>query len=1050
MSRAVRSEFAAGPNDVSGPSTVDFYRIIGAVLERDLGRLEQLALERRGFLSGLEAALLGDADATTSTADLSELAALADLLEGVQEGLQFWREGNGRAARHALAAFGSAEGLLLEGGLVDTWLIVNSLREVFEESAKVSTWRRFRRSAYQWNALWQRYVRALAHHRPPIVELWPSQREALDQGLLDRERRGLVIRTPTSSGKTRMAEAAIIDAIASAPGAVACVYLVPFRALATEIESTLGGTLGALGIRVSSLFGGYESSDLEDFLLTNSDVLIVTPEKLDLVLRASDELRQRLALVVIDEGQLIGEGERGVRLELLLVRLRRRAPQARMLFLSAVVPNTDDVAAWLEPGGPGPIELNWRPTRLLVGTFAWQGRQGMVRYRATEGLPFFVPYVLRQTERPLGLKKNGQPRKAKLYPLEVKDVAAQLALHYEPLGPVVVFSSQKKWAASVAHAVALALDIRAMDGESDTLAPGGREQEINELCAFAASMLGADHELIALMRRGIGYHHSLVPEALRIRIEEAFRSGLLRVLASTTTLSQGVNLPVKTVIVSHTLRGRNDYVSVRDFWNIAGRAGRATRETEGQVILIASPTGGARARERERSYLDEGRVEQLVSRLARMLLELVRQRLPALANFSDLPTETELPTDWEAIAGLPSEFAAIDAQVLAMLCEEIIGTEDQAVAEAILGETLAGVQLSNSNIPLPPFARVLSGRARRNAEAVPDREIRLAFFRTGLSVRSCLALLDFVDGLLAETREELLAAVPDDWRVMRHRLLQGAFIPKETSATHEATREAAAMALGDWIDRRSIEELRAAHQDQIPALADPMEANAFIQETLVKRAPWALSAILALLQERLEEGVSLPPLVRALPAMAKFGVDTPEAGYAATLGVSERHNAALIAEAFRTADLPRSFASFLSWFSGLMLPDLVAILGDNPETRRLAGRVARLATTDTSMRVLLAGRGTFEAPVRGLAHEGRASRLAGVHVDDVLQLDREPDNPYDSNAIRVRGTDGEDLGYVAREVARGLAGVIDTGTAVTARVLSVERKPPALQLALSF
>jgi hypothetical protein len=184
--------------------------------------------------------------------------------------------------------------------------------------------------------------------------------------------------------------------------------------------------------------------------------------------------------------------------------------------------------------------------------------------------------------------------------------------------------------------------------------------------------------------------------------------------------------------------------------------------------------------------------------------------------------------------------------------------------------------------------------------------------------------------------------------------------------------------------------------------------------------------------------------------MAKFGVDTPEAGYAATLGVSERHNAALIAEAFRTADLPRSFASFLSWFSELMLPDLVAILGDNPETRRLAGRVARLAITDASMRVLLAGRGTFEAPVRGLAHEGRASRLAGVHVDDVLQLDREPDNPYDSNAIRVRGTDGEDLGYVAREVARGLAGVIDTGTAVTARVLSVEHKPPALQLALSF
>jgi replicative superfamily II helicase len=445
-------------------------------------------------------------------------------------------------------------------------------------------------------------VRQLAAQARPIVELWPSQRMALEAGLLDPARNALVVRTPTSSGKTRMAEAAIVDAISAGTLDTCCVYIVPFRALATEVEAGLGATLGDLGIRVSSLFGGYETSELENHLLSNSNVLILTPEKLDLVLRADPTFAVRLKLIVVDEGQLLGdENARAIRLELLLTRLRRAAPDARVLFLSAVVPNVDQVARWLAPGAQEPLDQSWRPTRLLTGVFRWSDDRGRIDYEGQTD--YFVPYVLMRQIRSLGLTPvRREPTKPKPWPKSVAETAAELALHFQRIGPVAVFAAQPRNCAAVCKALVTGLRLRVEDGgAADVIGPDG-QAEIDELVTLAAKHLGSQHELVGWLRLGIAYHHARVPEALRVRIEDAFRSGALQILVCTTTLSQGVNLPVKTLIVSHTLRDKDEYVSVRDFWNIAGRAGRANHETRGQVILVESPTGSEA--QRQRGYLD--------------------------------------------------------------------------------------------------------------------------------------------------------------------------------------------------------------------------------------------------------------------------------------------------------------------------------------------------------------------------------------------------------------------------------------------------------------
>ena len=202
------------------------------------------------------------------------------------------------------------------------------------------------------------------------------------------------------------------------------------------------------------------------------NVVVATSEKLDLLMRNSPEFAERIALVIVDEGHLIGDKARGLRLELMLTRLRRRAPSARLLLISAVVPNSDGLGGWLLPTDPGRSVSNssWSPSRLRVGVFGWQGAErhgqtGTVRYRPDDADPnFFVPRVLTQHVPPTGRHP---------FPRDKKDIAAALVLHYQRLGPVLVGSTTRPNVESVAKALVVA---------------HRRRRGITRIAAFAAAV----------------------------------------------------------------------------------------------------------------------------------------------------------------------------------------------------------------------------------------------------------------------------------------------------------------------------------------------------------------------------------------------------------------------------------------------------------------------------------------------------------------------------------------------------------------------------------
>ncbi len=1003
--------------------------LVSAILLRDLAFAEREGREAVEAVPALGDALLAAAgDDQVPLDDVAMLAAYGLVGRAAVNAVRFWQRGDETAAVRALTAADRARSILLAANVADAWLLVDNLRVVLEDAFASSLWRGLRGRVPVWNNLWRRHIGLLAEDERPVVEIWPSQRQALKQGLLSPERTGLAVRMPTSAGKTRMAEFAILTALANRPGERLAAYIVPTRALAAEVEDRLTNSLGAVGLRVSALFGGFDSPDYELQLVENTDVLVVTPEKLDLLLRQDNTLTDRLALAVFDEGHLLADTERGLRLELLIARLRRRVPGARLLVLSAVLPNVEEIGRWLEPaaGGANAIAVDWTPSRLARGVFYWQGRAGPGQHGrvAYEGHgESFIPYVLQR-----------QRLRTNLYPSTKSETAAELALHYQRLGPVIVGAATKRLVQGVVNALDKGLRRHGRAGDPVDLIRSDRREELARLVALVKEAVGPTHKLARYVTQGFAFHTADLPEALRVAIERAFRNGTLRILVATSTLSQGVNLPVKTVIVSHTRRDQTTQIPVREFWNLAGRAGRALAETEGHVLLVADDAREAQSLARR--YLDPRRVEPVRSVLYGLLAEVARARFPT-GGLGAVSPEADLGED-ELARGVTS-WDALDGQLLAMAAEEIVDTEDEAAVEAVIGSTLCGVQLATAGAPLAPFGRYLARRFAALKARVPDPEQRRRFYRTGLSLQGCEALLGELDRLLAENPT---IVEPDRFDELRRRLLEAATaIPEFQQACKDQDVPPAAVPalVADWMGGGTIEHLRTAHGTPLGKL-EPMSFSACHERVVVRDLPWVLSAAVELLRLRLGEDWEPWPALSALPSMAKFGLDSVEACYAASVGFRRRTTARTVGVAFAEAG-GGSLPQFLAWLGAFAPEDVRRLSGTLEDPEAFVHRLAVVTGDGAALRLLARGEGVIRAPLRGLNYNRRWERVARVDVGAEIVLRRESGNLHDPHAILVRDAGDADLGYVSREVARGLAPLLDGGQAARAVLVARSGQP---------
>ena len=200
----------------------------------------------------------------------------------------------------------------------------------------------------------------------PVV--WPSAKDYVEK-CITGDAIHAVVSMPTGSGKSFVAELALSQAI----GEGWALYLAPTNALTQQIRHDLRESMKALGTDVFAFIGDREYSALRTDVLpemSSNSVAVMTPEKASLALRLYPDVFQSCRLVVFDECHLIGETSsgRGVTAELVLSHVMLLNPDIRILLMSAMVQNPEDLRGWLTAatGRQGTVvKIPWRPTRAL-------------------------------------------------------------------------------------------------------------------------------------------------------------------------------------------------------------------------------------------------------------------------------------------------------------------------------------------------------------------------------------------------------------------------------------------------------------------------------------------------------------------------------------------------------------------------------------------------------------------------------------------------------------------------------------------------------------
>lgn len=917
------------------------------------------------------------------------------------------------AARKTLADAGH---LLSSSGFYQESALLHGVRALVGPMMSRSTWSVLGDRA-RGDIVWERYLmllaRGLGDDLPAsrsVSEVWPSQRAAVDNGLLDSST-SKVVRMPTSSGKTRIAEMSILHALTSAVGSK-CVYVAPYRALVSEVVDTLAKVFPDLGYSVSGMDGSYDDDPSEGELAAGADILVMTPEKLDLMARVHAERLGGVGLFILDEGHVIGDSRRGLKVELLMARLRRRFRDARMIVLSAMISDRTmrELAVWLCGKGDNAIRTEWRPTLQRHAKFEWSGDAGacMLTYESGGDRDRMLPEirvrdVIRRTRyEHVGARSR---RLRPSFPSENKgETAAELAIKYSSLGPVLVYATTRQYVMSVAKKMLHRIELT--EKSHGDMPEHFRYRQFDEPARSvrtACEWLGHDHDVTRLLERGIAVHHGGIPDSLRHAIESDIRGGKYSAIVATNTLSQGVSIPIRTVIV-HSCRRYNDRsqayerIPPGEYWNLGGRAGRAGRETEGTVVhLVKAPLDRD-----DYDYYRQSRdkLSDVDGRLYELLRDLAGKRISG----------EELDR-------------AIDPEVLGMLAEE--GIEGSCVD--MVGDVVSGTLAASKAAANGENIDAICGRFQEVARGASGLGARLvsAYGGTGLGSHSCEAIRTHIDKngpalarlLHSESEDDLTALVLEVLDT-----IEG--LPEMAGNYHyDGDREALVRM---WLGGAGISETFEA------AGADSRDDHTrFIERILGGLAPWGITAFLriAAAVDGLDAG-SLPPKVAHLSEMVRHGVPNPRASWAIRLGVPDRGAAIRMASDCPDAE---SLEDFAQWLAGLGIDDLDCRYGLGPDSAVVSQAVHRarpnpLVREGRSVDEVLA----MGADVKCVSHGDGPAAAARAPRDYPLKLERAYLEP-DRNAIAIYA-DGCLVGHVEHDVAQYLAPLIDCGACFSAHV----------------
>ena len=419
-----------------------------------------------------------------------------------------------------------------------------------------------------------------------IKAMFPWQAQCLSlPGVLDRGC-SLVYSAPTSAGKTLVAELLVVKCIFETRKKA--LFILPFVSVTHEKEMYFKQLLEPVGVKVGGFHGGRSPSGG----LSAVDLALCTIEKANSIVNhlLEEGKLDTIGAIVVDELHMIGDTNRGYLLELLLTKVLYwcrfvgknlvqekntgktwdMSPcSVQIIGMSATLPNLSMVAQWL---GAQLFVTDFRPVPLQemvkIGQALYKGdaKNGCL-----------------QKIRDLAGEPLGQ---------EEEDIAALCWETVKENRSVLIFCPTKKRCENLASLLAQQLpNYRGQDPE----APQTSTTDLIGVCEqLRRTQVGLDPTLEATIPHGVAFHHAGLTFDEREIVEGAFRQGKVQVLIATSTLSSGVNLPARRVIIRSPIF-HGQLLDVQVYKQMVGRAGRKGVDSLGESILLCKPSEKSKA-----------------------------------------------------------------------------------------------------------------------------------------------------------------------------------------------------------------------------------------------------------------------------------------------------------------------------------------------------------------------------------------------------------------------------------------------------------------------
>ena len=366
----------------------------------------------------------------------------------------------------------------------------------------------------------------------------------------------LVVAAPTGCGKTIIAEIAILRELNKSnrgfgPAAL-IIYVAPLRALCQEKAKLWVTKFEKLGVSVIEL-----TSDTQVAFpkrIKNHTIICTTPEKLDLATRGiktlegRSEIFRQLNLVVFDEIHNLSDS-RGAVLEAVVARMlfisdqnQMNNKKIRIICLSATIQNYDDFCQWLRIKHKTRFGDEYRETKIDTRVFGYN----------------------------LSCSKSSRTNDW-MFESSLTPKVTPIIRQFSNNKPVLIFCCTRKSCEKTALKIGL-----------DFKSPPPKIISSN-------SSIIKDKTLLLALSNGVGIHTAGLCQSDRNLVEQLFLKNEIRFICTTSTLSQGINMPAYLVIIKgtkHFIDGSLEEYEATQILQMQGRAGRPQYEKEGTCIIM--------------------------------------------------------------------------------------------------------------------------------------------------------------------------------------------------------------------------------------------------------------------------------------------------------------------------------------------------------------------------------------------------------------------------------------------------------------------------------